>query len=131
MEVKFDSGKKADMRPTQIEYMVLLGGFKPGERVVSRIDWESAAGKKLTKGDVGTVNGPCSDGDETRIEVSFDELTIDLAPRQIEYEPLIGGFRKNERVLSKIDWEQSKLKKGGDWALPMEMRRRRWFEQAL
>ena len=37
----------------------MLGGFKEGEWVVSKINYDSAA-LNLKKGDVGTVSGPRS-----------------------------------------------------------------------
>ena len=89
---------------------VLAGGYRKGDRVASLI-----AHEKVSKGDVGTVVGPCS-SDATN---KADRVHVDFGPggkwdfiasTQLKHEVLAGGYRKGDRVASLIAHE--KVSKG-------------------
>jgi len=102
-----DFGKaRADMVATsEIEHVLLAGGFQKGDRVNSLIDHSAI---HLVKGDVGTVVGPGTN----KVIDQAERVCVDfgvgkgkanmLATRLIEPAPLAGGFQKGDRVNSLV-----------------------------
>ena len=93
-------------RPALDVLAPLAGGYRKGDRVASLIDYNT-----ISKGDVGTVVGPCSDdGAATKAErvcVDFGDgkgRANYKATSQLEHAPLAGGYRKGDRVASLIDF---------------------------
>jgi len=101
-----------------IEHVPLAGGFQKGDRVRALI---AHAPMNVIAGDEGTVVGPCSatgDAEASR------RVCVDMGPAKgevnfcvythIEQLPLIGGFKKGDRVRTRIPNPSSNIKVGDE-----------------
>ena len=96
-----------NMLPSELKHAPLVGSFAKGDRVVSKIGYSgSAETAELKVGDVGTVDGPCSNPSlsraSERLHCSFPSISIDMPMSMITHAPLAGGFRKGDRVVSMV-----------------------------
>ena len=109
LEVLFDFDKKRVVFAVwNLEHTELAGGFAKGDLVRSLIHTKPRLGDKhLRVGDMGVVAG--EDG-EKRVLVDFGanmRLGFDLPGKGFEHAPLLGGFRKHDRVRSLIQWTKT------------------------
>ena len=102
----------------RIEHVVLAGGFQKGDRVRSLIDF---AGKSMTKGEQGTVVGPCNrDFTDKEMCICIDfgagkgRVDFYAMPANLEHVPLAGGFLKGDIVRSMIDFAGKNVIKGDE-----------------
>jgi hypothetical protein len=116
VSVDFGEGKRRanylNYLAIHLEHAPLAGGYRKGYHVVSLVNYD-----KISKGDMGTVVGPCADESAAdraeRVSVDFGEgkgRANMHAMLQLEHALLAGGFRKGDRVASLVHY--NKISKG-------------------
>jgi len=101
-----------------IEHEPLAGGFQKGDRVRALI---AHAPMNVIAGDEGTVVGPCSAAGDAE---ASRRVCVDMGPTKgevnfcvythIEQLPLVGGFKKGDRVRARISHPPRNIKVGDE-----------------
>ena len=102
----------------QIEHAPLAGGFRKGDRVRSVIDYEPM---NVRTGDEGIVVGPCL---FTDVPDAADRVNVDMGAgkgevnfhthNHIEHVPLLGGYKKGDRVRALVSHASRNIKAGDE-----------------
>jgi hypothetical protein len=102
----------------QIEHAPLAGGFRKGDRVRSVIDYEPM---NVRTGDEGIVVGPCL---FTDVPDAADRVNVDMGEgkgevnfhihNHIEHVPLLGGYKKGDRVRALVPHASRNIKAGDE-----------------
>jgi len=86
--------------------MPLPGGFRPGDQVISTIDYSWPGGLRLAIGDIGEVTGPATDAaleKEQQVRCKFpNNPDVNVFRTQIKLRGVAGGFNIGDQIVSLV-----------------------------
>lgn len=123
IRVSFPGWQQAEMAPGEV-CRPLPGGFRPGEQVISLIDYRWPSGCRLHKDDIGEVLGPAIEGAALDVERQVlcrfpNSDAVNVFISQIRRRGVAGGFGVGDTIISLICTDQLSV---GDEGLVL----RRW-----